>query len=120
MITADELKDFRYLPMEIQQIDNAVYELKTYPPLSMSPGQKREYTHSVVELIGSYVDRKKNCIAQLEKLMAFMNDIEDSFIFDLFQLRYEQGEDWKMIDRMYCYADGTTRQICRRYLERCN
>ena len=65
------------------------------------------------------------CIMQLEKLQAFMDGIDDPFIFELFRLRYACDMSWAKVSRIitergFYYEECSLRMTCCRYLERCN
>ena len=126
MITTDELKDLAYLPGEISLIDKQINELKRPPYLKdMRTVQREECTAALIELIALYRERRQKCAAQLEKLQAFMDGIDDPFTRELFRLRYGCALEWGQVSRIttehgFYYADESLRQICRRYLERYN
>lgn len=127
MITTDELKDLAYLPGEISYIDTTINSLKHPPYLKdMRGGQREECTAALTELIALYRKRRQKCAAQLEKLRAFLDGIDDSFIADLFRLKYGRALEWSDVNRIITeerglwYEDSSLRQMCRQYLERYN
>ena len=126
MITANLLEDYRFLPIEISDLDQDINALKReLNENDMSGAQKAEYEAAITELIGSLKTRRKKCIAQLEALQKFMNGIEDPFTKWLFRLRYESGKTWRQmyficVDKGYYYEECSLRMICRRYLKRYN
>lgn len=126
MITTDELKDLAYLPGEIEYIDRQIKSLKCPSYLKdMDTRQKAECAAALTELIALYRERRQKSAAQLEKLRAFMDGIEDDFTRDLFRLRYTRALEWGEVNRIitergFWYEDCSLRMICRRYLERYN
>ena len=127
MVTADELKDLEYLPLEITSIDKEIESLQYPPPYlkDMDSSQKAECAAALTELIQTYQERRQMCAAQLDRLRAFLDSIQDEFTRDLFRLRYERGKGWLqlwdiMADRGYYYEPESLRQICSRCMKRYN
>ena len=123
MVTTGELKGLAHLPGEIASIDKAIQDLKRPPYLKdMDLCQKAGCDDALTELIALYQEQRQTCTAQLEKLQAFIENIDDPFTRELFRLRYVRALGWVQIaNRM---SGGNTpdsvRMTCKRYLERYN
>ena len=126
MITAKSLEDYRFLPIEISDLDQDINALKReLNENDMSGAQKAEYEAAITELIGLLKIQKGKCIAQLGALQRFMDGIEDPFTKWLFRLRYESGKTWWQMYlicayRGYSYEACSLKMICFRYLKRYN
>lgn len=126
MVTTDELKDLAYLPGEIADLDREINELKHPPYLGeMSGSMRADYIAAIRELLKILHKRRRKCVEQLEKLRAFMDSIDDQFVYELFRLRYACDMGWPNVSRIitergFYYEECSLRMICRRYLERYN
>ena len=125
MITLGELEDLAYLPEEIAQIDGEISGLKRPSYLmDMDTRQRAECAAALTDLMILLQKQREACATQLKRLQAFVDSIDDPFIRELFQLRYGRAMEWGQVSRIitergFYYEEGSLRQMCRRYIERC-
>jgi hypothetical protein len=123
-MTIDELNDMRFLPKEIQGIDEDLTRLHTAPRAEWM--RTREYKDAVSELCRLLLKRRDRCTRQLDRLRAFIDSIPDQELQRLFRLRYERGCTWEEISTKSAFGGGclyseeAAKKACYRYLQKVN
>lgn len=83
-VTKEELSQYRHLKRELEQEKQKLARKSEQDP------EYAEY-YELVE------NNKMRCMALLIKLQSFIYSIDDSFLRQIFELRYVQGKSWQGI-----------------------
>ena len=124
-MTIDELRDLRYLSMEIELQDRQIEELR-HPKHHMTAAQWGEYVDAARPLIELSLEQKEACERQIEGIQRFLDSIEDPLIRDLLYKHYGEGWTWnELSDWAYDrhglqYEPDSLKKMCYRYMEKRN
>ena len=106
-MTTSELKQLRHLKREIAKSDKEITQLKELE-CDLSETDK---------LINLKTERMRFCIEQLTHLEKFISSIPDSYLRQIFELKYADGLSWtQTAHRLGCTGDSV-RMACSNYLK---
>ncbi len=107
-VTKEQLKQYRHLKAEIEREEKKLRGLNAY-------GNLYKEAYEMIE------NNKLRCLALYMKLQGFIYSIDDSFIRQVFELRYIEGLSWPEISvRTGNYlTDDALRIMHNRYIEKC-
>lgn len=131
-MTKKELLQYRYLLIEIKELENKIknYEGKIVTDKVQSSQREFPYTQYELKIQGVedslYIKKlREKLFYRIEKckklkvdIENFINNIEDSRTRLVFQLRYVEGKSWVYISRQLGSSNESyARMIHNRYLE---
>ena len=103
-MTEKELKNIRFLKLEIARADNLIKEL------IRSEKGARSYAQLLYET-------KDNLLSQKASLERAINDIEDSEIRLIFKLKFIDLKSWSYIGKVMNYDRSTVFKKYKKYLQ---
>ena len=128
-MTIKKLSQLYYLKREIEQDQQRLAQLETaltgvaakidgLPHIGVS-SNKKEVATDLAEIMDLVETKKQMCIAEYNRLMCYITNVEDSFMRQLLTLRYVNGFSWVQV-AMHMgggNTDDSVRKAHKRFLE---
>lgn len=118
-MTREELNDLPYLPQEIKALDDELKRLQR-PPRIWDKRKAGRYNAALNELVMILQERRERCASQLDRLRAFIDEIQDPILREAFRLRYTKGMTWAQVSMRMggMNTDSCLKQMAHRYFEK--
>ena len=123
-----ELEQLRYLRKEVDLLSQRLAELERAARgdagrITGMPGAARrvqptgEYALKIIEISDRLEARRDRCMVLLGDIYAFIDDIDDSLIRQIFSYRYIDGLTWQAMSTKVGFMDESNlRKLHNRYL----
>ena len=123
-----ELEQLRYLRKEVDMLSQRLAELERaarggvgritgMPNAVRSIQPAKDYALKIIEVSNRLEARRERCMALLGEIYAFIDDIDDSLIRQIFTLRYIDGMTWlAMSTKIGCMDESNLRKLHNKYL----
>ena len=118
-MTREELNDLPYLPQEIKALDDELKRLQ-HPPRIWDKRKAGRYAAALDKLVMLLQERRERCARQLDRLRAFIDEIQDPILREAFRLRYTKGMTWAQVSIKMggINTDSCLKQMAHRYFEK--